>query len=179
MRHFTKIGEGIDVVPILNALAVRPDLWNENDLRTTFPGSPHSECDDIWLQFNDPTNPESVINDLDVVPYRAWREIPGIASLVLDMMRRVDGMRLGRCMITRLPPGATIPEHTDQGAPATYFSRYHLALQSPPGAINYSGDEAVQYRMGELWQFDNRVPHKIVNNSADDRIVVVMDVRPC
>jgi hypothetical protein len=33
--------------------------------------------------------------------------------------------------------------------------------------------------MGEFWWFDNRVPHSIVNNSADDRIMLVMDVRPC
>jgi glycerol-3-phosphate dehydrogenase len=177
MRHFTKIAEGIDVVPILNALAVRPDLWNENDLRTTFPGSPHAATDDVWCLFNDPTNPDAVVNDLDVVPFRAWEAIPGLRGLILDLMRRVDGHRLGRVLITRLAPGQTIPEHVDEGAPATYFSRYHVALQSCPGALNISGGETITYRMGEMWWFDNRAPHSVVNNSADDRIVIVMDVR--
>lgn len=180
MRHFTKIAEQIDVLPLLNALAVRPDLWNENTLRTTHPASPHRETDDIWCMFNEiPDDPSKVVDDVEVMPYRAWREIPLLRPLVLDLMRRVEGVRLGRVIISRLAPGCTIPAHVDQGAPATYYSRYHLALQSLPGALNHSGEEVVNYRMGEFWWFDNRAPHSIVNNSADDRIVLVMDVRPC
>jgi hypothetical protein len=179
MRHFQKIAEGIDVIPLLNALAQRPELWNENDLRTTHPLSPHGETDDIWCLFNAvPNDLAAVVDDCEVIPYRAWYELP-IRALVLDLMRRVDGMRLGRVLISRLPPGASIPEHVDQGAPATYYKRYHLALKAEPGALNSSGGEVIQYRMGELWWFDNSVPHSVVNNSADDRITLVMDVKPC
>jgi hypothetical protein len=180
LRHFQKLADGINVVPLLNALAQRPDLWNEHNLRTTHPASPHLQTDDIWLLFNDiPDDPKSVVDDCEVVPYRAWFEIPGVRQLVLNLMRSVDGMRLGRVLISRLAPGKTIPEHVDQGAPATYYKRYHLALKAEPGALNIAGGETVQYRMGELWWFDNSVPHSIVNNSADDRITLVMDVRPC
>jgi hypothetical protein len=179
VRFFAKIAEGIDVIPILNALAVRPDLWNEHDLRTTHPQSPHKAVDDILCLFNYMDDPEAVVNDLDVVPYRAWDEIPGLKSMVLDLMRRVDGGRLGRVMITRLAPGDVIEPHIDQGAPAEYYSRYHVALQSLPGAYNHSGNETVTYRMGEMWWFDNRAMHSVVNNSTDDRIVIVMDVWPC
>lgn len=180
MRHFQQISAGIDVVPLLNALAVRPDLWNENTLRTTHPASPHQQTDDIWALFNAiPDDPEAVIDDCEVVPYRAWTEIPCLRPLVLDLMRRVDGIRLGRVLISRLAPGTEIPEHVDQGAPATYYKRYHLALKSEPGVINASGGEVATYRMGDLFWFDNSVPHSIVNNSADDRLTLVMDVRPC
>ena len=180
MRHFLKIGEGIDVAPILAALAARPDLWNENDLRTTHPLSPHGACDDIWLMFNAiPDDAAAVVDDCEVIPYRAWFELPHVRDLVLNLMRRVDGVRLGRVVITRLPPGKVIPAHVDQGAPATYYRRYHVALQSRPGAVNHSGDEAVTYAPGEFWWFDNAAEHDIVNNSDDDRIVIVMDVRPC
>ena len=180
MRHFQKIAEGIDVIPLLNALAVRPELWNENTLRTTHPLSPHQETDDIWCLFNDiPDDPSAVVDDCEVIPYRAWREIPCLRALVIELMRRVEGIRLGRVIISRLAPGKTIPEHVDQGAPATYYKRYHLALKAEPGALNSSGKEVIQYRMGEFWWFDNSVSHSVVNNSADDRITLVMDVRPC
>lgn len=180
MRHFVKIAEGIDVVPLLNALAVRPELWNENDLRTTHPQSPHTEVDDIWLMFSDMTaDPAAVVDDCNVVPYRAWHELPHFRAVLLDLMRRVDGIRLGRVVVTRLASGHTIPPHIDQGAPATYYKRYHLALQSLPGALNLSGGETINYRMGDFWWFDNAAEHSVVNNSADDRIVVVMDVRAC
>lgn len=180
MRHFTKLADSIDVVPILNALAVRPDLWNENTLRTTHPQSPHQQTDDIWCMFSPMIDdPEAVYDDCEVVPYRAWHEIPCLRPLIFELQRRVEGIRLGRVIISRLAPGKEIPEHVDGGAPATYYNRYHLALQSEPGAMNYSGGEAVCYRMGELWAFDNRVEHSVVNNSADDRIMLIMDVRPC
>lgn len=179
MRHFQKIVEGLDVVPLLNALAQRPDLWNEHTIRTTHPLSPHQQTDDIWVLFNDCSTPETVVDDCEVVPYRAWFEIPGLRKMVLDLMRRVDGIRLGRVLISRVPPGCSIPEHVDQGAPATYYKRYHLALKAEPGALNSSAKEVIQYRMGEFWWFDNSVPHSVTNNSADDRITLVMDVRPC
>lgn len=179
MRHFQKLAENIPVIPLLNALAVNGDLWNENTLRTTHPLSPHTQTDDIWIMFNDiPDSPEAVIDDCEVISYRAWNTLP-IRELTMDLMRLAGGTRLGRVIISRLPPGKEIPAHVDQGAPATYYKRYHLALQSQPGALNYSGDECVQYRMGDFWWFDNGSEHRVVNNSADDRIVMVMDVRPC
>ena len=179
MRHFAKIAEGIDVIPLINGLAANPHLWNANTLRTTHPASPHQQTDDIWLRFNDVSGgADGVVDDCECISYPAW-SILQVRALVLDLMRRVDGCRLGRVLISRWPPGCTIPEHIDQGAPATYYKRYHLALQSLPGALNHSGNETVQYRMGELWWFDNAAPHSIVNNSADDRIALVMDVQPC
>lgn len=178
MRHFCKIAEGIDVVPVLNALAVNPHLWNANDLRSTHPLSPHHNVDDIWLWFNpEREDASAIVDDLEVVPYPAWEKLPQVRSIVLDVMRRVEGTRLGRVIITRLPPGKTIPVHVDEGAPATYYTRYQLALQCLPGALFESGGEVIQFRMGDVWQVDNRVRHSVVNNSADDRIVLIMDIR--
>jgi len=177
LRHFQKIAEGVDVIPILNALSAREELWNENDLRSTHPASPHGAVDDIWVFFNDPSNAEAVVNDLDVVSYRGWRELPQLRPLVFDIMRRVEAVKLGRVIITRLPPGKEIPPHIDQGAPATYFTRYMLALQCLPGAIFTIESEVVNFRMGEWWMIDNRTEHSVVNNSADDRIVLIVDLR--
>ena len=164
------------MLPVLAALAAKPDLWNENDLRTAFPGSPHAAVDDIWCLFDDPDS--DVVNSLQTHPYRAWRELP-IRDIILNLMRRVNGTQLGRVIITRLAPGQTIPEHIDQGAPAEFFTRYQLVLQSQPGSLVYSGGEVVLFSSGEVWWLDNRAPHSVVNNSADDRIVVIVDIRVC
>jgi hypothetical protein len=53
LRNFLKIAEGVDVMPLLSALARSPELWNQNLLRTTHQSSPHTQVDDIWLRFND------------------------------------------------------------------------------------------------------------------------------
>lgn len=178
MRSFQKIFEGFDVVPLLNALACREHLWNANALRTSFPGSPHAQTDDIWLFFNNvPEDEGEVVNDILTRPYPAWKELPEVRPLVFGLMHRIGGVQLGRVMITRLPPGKTIPEHADSGAPADYYERYQFALRANPGCVFHCGGEIVQFNMGECWWIDNRRPHCVINNSNDDRLALIVDVR--
>lgn len=179
MRHFLQIGS-IDPVPTLAALATKPDLWNENPLRTQHPGTAHAEADDIWLLFNRiPENAAEVVDELHVLPYRAWGELPHLRAQVLDLMRRVDGVALGRVMLTRLKPGKRIYPHADAGAPAEYYTRYQIVLQSLPGCTFRIGEETAQFPSGSVWWIDNRTEHEVTNNSTDDRIVCIVDVRLC
>ena len=168
------------MVPVLHALATKPHLWNENTLRTRFLESPHAACDDIWLWFNDVSDDVALVaDDISVRPYGAWHELPQVHSLIFDLMRRVGGVQLGRVLITRLAPGKSIPAHEDMGAPAEYYDRYQVALQSGPGCLFYAGDEVVNFQMGECWWFDNQQTHSVVNNSADDRLALIVDIRTC
>src|SRR5487761_2793481 len=95
MRNFLQLAQGIDVGPLMVALQNHPELWDQNTLRTKHPGTAHSAVSDIWVWFNDPTDPNAVTNDREVIPFPAWRELPQIRPLVLDLMRRVEGVRLG------------------------------------------------------------------------------------
>lgn len=177
MRHFLRIGENLDVLPLVHAIHRQPQLWDEHPIRTTHPGTAHAEVSDILVWFNDISNPEAVANDREVVPFPAWSQLPQIRPLVFTLMRWVEGVRLGRVIVTRLPPGKEIAPHVDGGAPATYFERYQIALQSLPGCLFRAGDEVVQMRTGECWRFDNTQLHSVVNNSADDRLALIVDVR--
>ena len=176
VRNFFRLASGVDVTPTAHQLALRPNLWNENRLRTEHPGSAHTEADDIWLLFNKLTSTD-VLNDLDVVPYRAWGELVHLRGLVLDVMRRVEGVQLGRVVVTRLKPGAKISPHADGGKPTEYYTRYQIVLQSQPGCIFRCGDERVEFKTGDVWWFNNRIEHEVLNESQDDRIVCIIDVR--
>jgi hypothetical protein len=177
MKHFLKIADGIDTIPVLHSLKMNEGLWDENNLRTTHENSAHKEASDIWLMFNDVGQAEYVANDIQVRPYRAWDSLPIARSIVLGLMARLCGIQLGRVIITRLKPGAKITPHIDQGAPATFYSRYQVALQSLPGANFRIEDEVVNFRSGEIWWINNRAEHEVINNSADDRIVMIVDIR--
>lgn len=176
MKHFTPIAQNIDVIPVLNGLAAKPELWDQNRLRTAHADTAHAEVSDIWVFFNDLAS-RDVANDREVIEYPAWREIPQLRPLIYDLMRRVEAVRLGRVMITKLPPGKSIAPHTDGGAPASYFMRYQIALQSLPGAVFNIADESVNFKTGECWRINNRAEHSVVNNSADDRIALIVDLR--
>lgn len=177
MRHFLKIAEGLDTFPLVHALTRQADLWNAYNLRTTYPDTPHREVDDILVFFNDLADPEAVINDREVVPFPAWSRLPQLRPIIFNLMRLTEGVRLGRVIISRMAPGKRIYPHADGGAPATYYERYQIALQSLPGCVFRAGNETVQMRTGDVWWFDNTQEHEVVNNSAADRLALIVDIR--
>jgi hypothetical protein len=179
VRNFFKVAEGVDVVPLLHALHLNPDLWDQNTLRTLYPNSPHAQVSDIWVFFNE-IDPENLIATADAIqthPFEAWRRLPPLRPIIFDLMRRVEGVQLGRVLITRLPPGGQITPHKDEGAPVDFYTRYQVSLQSLPGCLFRAGDETVQMRAGDVWRFNNKQEHSVVNNSADDRLALIVDIR--
>lgn len=188
MRNFAKVGE-CDPSLIMSQLRIHPELWDENTLRTKHPGTAHSQVSDIWLMFNKlPTEHDinqaalfkdhlPVIDDRDVIPYRAWYRLPACRPLIFNIMRQQEAHRLGRVMITRLPPGKRIDPHKDGGAPATYFQRFQVALQCLPGNCFRIENEQVEFRTGDVWYIDNTKEHEVINNSEADRIVMIVDMR--
>ena len=175
MDNFFRLAKGVNFNPLLVAISRQPELWNQNTLRTKHPNTAHGEVSDIWLMFNEMG--DGVANDIIVRPYPAFEKLPQARPLIFDLMRTVEGVTLGRVIITKLPPGKKITPHVDGGAPATYFSRYQLVLQSLPGALFTIGDETVNFESGEVWLIDNKKEHSVVNNSRDDRIVMIVDIR--
>ena len=61
----------------------------------------------------------------------------------------------------------------------SYYKRYQVALQSLPGVVFRAGDEQVQFRTGDVWWFDNGKEHEVFNGSADDRLALIVDIKPC
>ena len=185
MRHFQRIGD-IDPMPLMLALQQQPGLWNAHRYRTTYRNTPHGEVDDILLRFaapertTDPADLMPVQEDVAPVAYPAWTALPAARPLVFDLMRRVEAVTLGRVIISRLKPGGRILPHADTDG--AYVERddgmrFHIALQGLPGSLYHCGGETVCMQTGSVWWFQHREVHAIENNSADDRIHLLVDVR--
>lgn len=173
MRYFYKLCEGVMTMPIMAALARQPELWDQDKARTTFEGTPHAQVSDILLRFGKPDG-----NDLEAIDRDAMRFIPNAKKVALDIMTMVGGSRLGRVVITKLEAGKKILPHADtQGEYAKYYSRYHLVLQGLPGSLFTCGDETINPRTGEVYWFDASAEHSLSNNSRDDRVHMLIDVR--
>lgn len=180
MQNFLKITEGMDVMPLLLAIRRRPELWDQNNLRTTHPQSPHTQVSDIWLRFNE--LPEAgqehlVADEHESLDYPAYKSLPEARPLVMNLMHYVGGERLGRVLITKMVPGAKIAPHEDGGSHAAYYSRFHIVLESHPGTVFRCGDEQVYMPAGSIWWFNNKLEHEVINNSAGDRIHMIVDIR--
>ncbi len=168
-------------MPLLHAVHRHPELWNADRFRTTYPGTPHSQIDDILIRFSDPTvcnTASTVIGDDKPIWHPAASILPW-KPIVLDLMRRVEAVQLDRLLITRLAPGGRITPHADDQG--NYVNdpcreRYHVVLQGLAGSLYFNGDEVVTMRSGDVWIFDPLLVHSIQNNSEDDRIHMLVDL---
>lgn len=178
MKNFLKIVQGVDVMPLLLALQHQPSLWDGENIRKTYAeDSPHREVSDILLRFSDPSS-KKIGDELVCENTEAMRALPQARELVFSLMARVQGVMLGRVMITRLAPGGRIYPHADiKGRYANTYKRFHIVLQSEPGCIFKAGDEQVYMRPGDVWDFNAHAVHEVVNGSANDRIHLIVDIK--
>jgi hypothetical protein len=182
VRFFTQIAAGVDTMPMLLTLQRHPELWNADPFRTQYPGTPHAEADDILLRYTGPSahrSVDTVIEDDQPVWLPAAQVLPW-RPIVFDLMRRVEAYQLDRLLITRLRPGARIAPHADNvgeyAANNDERARFHVVLQGLPGSLYHNGTETVQMLSGSVWTFTPREVHAVENNSADDRIHLIVDV---
>ncbi len=189
MRNFYQLATNVDVRPLMIALNTKRDLWNQYTMRTQTTivkngetiETPHRDVDDIWLRMN---CLESCTDRRESIDYPAIKELPEARHIIRALMQDVYGERIGRCMISRLAPGMKIYPHVDIGDDLEvyydnepYYSRFHVVLQGLPGSLFHCGNETVTMKTGEVWWFDNATTHEVVNNSADDRIHMVVDIK--
>lgn len=173
---FRVLSRGVNVQPILDALNVQPELWNQDTYRTCHQKSPHKEASDILIRFNDVADIKHVLDDIECYWQDAAFKLP-VMPYIYDLMMNVAGERIGRCVITRLKPGAKIAAHADQGAPAAYYQRFHLCLQNAPGAKFICGDEVLEPQAGDWFILDNSMEHSVINDSTEDRLTMIVDIR--
>jgi len=184
MRNFLPIGM-IDMLPLRLALQRRPELWDQNVYRTTFENTPFRGMSDILLRYSKPEkwsgnrDSEALVDDLDLVMYPAWAALPEAREVCFNLMAKCKGIALGRVIIARLPPGGVILPHADDyGAYALQDGlRLHVAVQALPGCIFNCGDETIQMQTDSVWWFNHKATHSAQNNSADDRVHLLVDIQ--
>lgn len=184
MNNLVKIAAGLDVAPLLLAIARQPNLWDRHRIRKDVPGTPHADMSDIWLRYNDEkpfkeSGDYSKFNDEhDAVFYPEWYALPQVRPIVFGLMARVEAVRLGGVLITRIPPGGRIEPHADEGWHAKYYNtKLYVVLQSNPQCVNRVEDERVSMAPGDVWYFDNTKEHEVVNDGPDDRITLIACMR--
>jgi hypothetical protein len=180
VRNFLKIST-METGPLQLELMRQPQAWGQRRFREEFPGSPHVDVDDIWLRFHqDPNEVDAKISGLELVWYPEILLFPSVMSLVLPLLVYTKSWTVERLILTRLAPGGRILPHSDdQGAYVTQadINRYHIVIQGLPGNLFQCGEETVQMLTGEVWWFNPYVEHNCLNNSTDDRIHLLVDLR--
>lgn len=176
MKNFKLIASGLDVAASLAEIAAQPEMWKEITLRQSFQGSVHHDTEAIHLRIPTETTPEAILESLavlDNVP--TLTRLPETCTLIRDALKAAGMRELGRVMIVNLKAGGAIDLHTDAGAYAAHFDRFHMVLDSAEGNVFHCGDESVRMQAGEFWSFNHHVEHHVLNRSGQDRIHIIID----
>jgi hypothetical protein len=176
VTKFHQVLSGINVSPLLSQLRANPQLWETNSEWTRNKvGSSIYHTENIVLRFNKSSLPG--LNDWN---RPAFSILSAAQQIVFDLMRAIPGEHLGKVIITRLAPGETIDWHIDQMPPGIppYFERYQIPLHVAPKVRFVVGDEALYMEPGTAWWFDNQTMHAVFNDSDEDRISMLTDIRP-
>lgn len=174
-----RIISGIQVAELQAALDANPQLWNQHRMRTEHQNSPHREADDIWIRYNAIEN-FTTLEDFNGPHESSWypaARLLHVEQMVLDVMRFVNGTRLGGVLITRVPAGKQIYPHRDQGWHASYYEKYAVQIQGNGRQAFYFDDESLVTYPGDLYTFDNSHRHGVKNDTDEDRITMIVCVR--
>lgn len=188
MQNFLRIAQGLPVMALLAAIRRKPDLWKVDTYLQDYPQGPFGEVESIILRFPPVTvyeleaDAKEHLEDRRYDPHECvdrdeYRALPQARPLVMNLMHFVGGERLGRVMINKIAPGGHIFPHADTPEHADYWDRHHIVLQSQPGANFRCEEEQVCMAPGDCWWFNNSLEHEVNNNSADDRIHMIVDIR--
>lgn len=80
-----------------------------------------------------------------------------------------------RTILTRLPAGAEIRAHRDEGYSLKRSHRIHMPIVSNPDVQFQVGDLMFHMPVGEMWEINNRRVHAVKNGGSEARIHLIMD----
>lgn len=186
-KNFKLLEKNIYVDALYKDVLAQPELWNADTFRTSYPGSPMKNVDDILIRFpntnkyNDKKGkdtPQIFHDDTTQVWYSAYEKLPSLRPLIASLMFKFNVCNLHRVLLVKNKPGTGFGAHKDIGD--TYVSipnakRYYLVVNGKEGNMIRCGDESVSMHTGELWWFNANEEHESMNISNEDRIHLMLD----
>lgn len=175
MINFFTIAKGIDVSRLTSQLATQSHLFDEITDRQAYEGSAHKDTRAIFLRWCKGLSVLAAFTEIPAFNFPAMGQLTEAHELINQITSKVGALELGRILIVSLRPGGVITPHADEGAYADHYERFHIVLKSEPGNVFICGDESVEMKTGELWWFNHKESHSVVNNSSSERIHMIID----
>lgn len=158
----------VDTFDLACSLRPRAALFGGKEIRTLMLRGPKKGAEDT-------DNAAVYIRSREAV---RWAELKAVLNTVEQHAERIANgpVDFGRVYLEWLDAGAVAPWKRFSGIYYERFWRLHLALRSNPGAMLYSGPEALQLLPGQLTQVNVRTPHSALNFGISPRIHLVIDL---
>lgn len=157
----------IDAARLVAEVASLPEeLWGGTDGRVGV----HRPAGAIFLRGFAPAQGDLPVEDRPVLA-----RLPYVRQIITRLL----GAQPLRCLLARLPAGATIAPHVDR---APYFSksvRIHVPVVTNPRVLMVAGGLTYRMQAGEAWALNNTSIHAVWNAHAGEaRTHLICDFLP-
>ena len=162
----------VDSARLLDEVNALPaDAWDVRGGANRYPeAGVHRAAESIFLRGQTPAE-----GDIPIEDHAILGRLPYIRRLI----EREIGRRPQRCLLARLPPGASVVPHIDR---APYFSktlRIHVPVESHDRAWMVCDGLVYLMKPGEAWALNNLAVHAVWNaHSALSRTHLICDFLP-
>lgn len=171
MKNFMRVAWEIDVAAAAKELL--DSMWIH------VPSGPHRDTYRIDLRGPEHATRDSIANDEHMVTHdKLAPEVWKLANLASALLTRDDEFEpeMGRVIVVSLDPDSVILPHADTyGAYIEKYVRFHIPIQSDEGNHFFCGDEDVHMLPGEMWWFNHKQKHFVVNTSGRPRWHLMVD----
>jgi hypothetical protein len=169
---------GVNVSEAAEQLDAHPEEWNTHTLRTEAYGTPHGGISDIWVRYNDFAHFDGdgakFNGPHDSVWYPVADKLPAIKALAEQVYAIAGGKTLGGVLITRIPPGGIVKPHVDSGWHAAHYEKFAVQIKGNGRQAFCFDDAKLRTYPGDVFTFDNSHEHWVVNESAGERITMIV-----
>jgi hypothetical protein len=146
------------------------NLWPDRRIN-----SPHRECDDIWVRYQNSTiRPDG---SFDCGWWDVADELPAVVSLCQSVGAIVYSQDMGGVLVTRIPAGKQVYPHKDFGWHAQYYEKFAVQIAGNKDQAFCFEDGSLSPESGDVFTFCNQATHWVTNESAEDRITLIVCLR--
>ena len=151
-----RLPQQIDAERLATEVSALPSsVWDVRGGKHRYPQQGvHAAADTVFLRGHTPAEGDKPIEDRPLL-----KELGYIRQLI----EREIGTRPQRCMLARLPAGASVLPHVDR---APYFSktlRVHVPIESNDRVWMFCAGLAYQMKPGQAWALNNVAVHAVWN----------------
>jgi hypothetical protein len=169
---YEKISADLPSAMISNVISLITESdWYEYDYRKPmFSLSQTTSYDSIMIRHSSEYNTATIRN----MPAHD-KYAPALAP-ILDFIKQFYQFSEYVAFLARLGAGGTIALHEDGGEFLERVHRLHIPIKTNDKCFYLVDEERVQMATGTLYEIDNQRRHGVVNEGAEDRIHLIVNV---
>ncbi len=179
----SKIGEpfnyrfhgNFDVSAIADMISTYSDEWYANKDRQSM-YEVHKETNSVFIY--DHSNSWTLGDKYDL---KVNDSQSAMATLVLPIIKNLelvhDG-KVGKCVFIKMPPHKSVGEHRDNLDYLGAVRRHHIAITTNKNVLFFVNKESKNMAVGECWEINNNLLHRVENNGDSERIHLMIDILP-